>query len=208
MTYEKEWVTWHEARGLPSRNFICSYCGNPIASNIGFRSIRKQDKRQLIVESIYICHFCLKPTYFDKDGNQIPGASFGESIKGIPSTNVEDLYNEARDCISCNAYTASVLCSRKLLMNIAVSEGADEGKSFKEYVEFLSNRGFVPPKGKGLLDHIRITGNEATHKIDIMQREDAEKLIIFISMILKFNYEFMEMIKGKEETKQEEDNEK
>lgn len=50
-------------------------------------------------------------------------------------------------------------------MNIAVSQGADEGLRFVEYVEYLANSGFVPPNGRGWVDHIRKKGNEATHEI-------------------------------------------
>jgi hypothetical protein len=37
-------------------------------------------------------------------------------------------------------------------MNIAVAEGADEGKRFIEYVEYLADNGYVPPGGKGWVD--------------------------------------------------------
>jgi len=75
-------------------------------------------------------------------------------------------------------------------MNIAVTQGAEEGKSFFHYVEYLANNGFVPPNGKGWVDHIRKRGNEATHEIEIMSKEISEELISFIEMLLKFIYEF------------------
>ena len=75
-------------------------------------------------------------------------------------------------------------------MNIAVTQGADEGKNFFHYVEFLAENGFVPPNGRGWVDHIRKRGNEATHEIEIMPKEVAEELIAFIEMLLKFIYEF------------------
>jgi hypothetical protein len=40
------------------------------------------------------------------------------------------------------------------------------------------------------VDHIRKKGNEANHEIAIMSRTDAEELISFIEMLLKFMYEF------------------
>ena len=115
-------------------------------------------------------------------------------MNNTPS-EVETLYNEARNCTSCNSYTASVLCCRKLLMNIAVSKGADEGLNFIKYIEYLSDKNFIPPNGKDWVDHIRTKGNEATHEISIMKKEDAEELITFIEMLLKFIYEFPATIK-------------
>jgi len=187
-------IFWHEVRKMESKSFTCGYCGHPLASENGYFGALEKG---LVVAYIYICHFCSNPTYFDNTGNQVPGCAYGNPVFDIPSKDVEIVYNEARNCTGCNAYTASVLCCRKLLMNIAVSKGAKEGLSFIEYVEFLSDKGFIPPDGKDWVDHIRKKGNEANHEISIMKREDAEELISFIEMLLKFIYEFPAKIKKK-----------
>jgi len=70
-----------------------------------------------------------------------------------------------------NAFTATVLCCRKLLMHIGVEKGAEKGKNFIEYVEFLSSKNYIPPDGKEWVDHIRKKGNEANHEIVIMGAE-------------------------------------
>ena len=75
-------------------------------------------------------------------------------------------------------------------MNIAVAQGAAEGLKFIEYVDHLSSAGYIPPNGRGWVDHIRKKGNEATHEIALMQQKDAEELIAFTEMLLKFVYEF------------------
>lgn len=75
-------------------------------------------------------------------------------------------------------------------MNIAVEKGADEGKPFMDYVEFLAAQGFVPPGGGAWVDHIRQQGNEATHEIAMKTDADARDLIAFVEMLLKFIYEF------------------
>ncbi len=89
-----------------------------------------------------------------------------------------------------SAYTSAVLACRKLLMNIAVAEGAKENRKFIEYVEFLANKGYVPPGGKHWVDHIRQQGNEATHEIEMKSESEAKDLISFVEMLLKFIYEF------------------
>ena len=79
-------------------------------------------------------------------------------------------------------------------MNIAVEQGADENKSFKHYVDFLADNGFIPPNGKSWVDYIRTRGNEATHEIALMNNEDATALISFVEMLLRFIYEFPELV--------------
>lgn len=75
-------------------------------------------------------------------------------------------------------------------MNIAVAQGAAPGNTFISYVEHLANSGYVPPNGKGWVDHIRKKGNEATHEIALMSQVDASELLAFAEMLLKFIYEF------------------
>jgi hypothetical protein len=62
----------------------------------------------------------------------------------------------------------------------------------------LALKGYVPPNGKEWVDHIREKGNEATHEIQMMTREDAEDLITFLEMLLKFMYEFPAKMKTKQ----------
>lgn len=88
-------------------------------------------------------------------------------------------------------------------MNIAVANGAHEGLKFIQYVDYLAEKGFVPPNGKEWVDHIRCKGNEATHEIKIMNRSDAEELIGFLEMLLKFIYEFPARIKVKSQNASE-----
>lgn len=75
-------------------------------------------------------------------------------------------------------------------MHIAVSQGAEEGKRFVEYVNFLSDKGYLPPGSKNWVDHIRQKGNEANHEVAIMSRYDAEELISFCELILRFLFEY------------------
>jgi hypothetical protein len=143
-----------------------------------------------------ICPNCGGPNFFSPEPAQYPSPALGETVKDVPA-DLEELYEEARRCTGQNCYTASVLLCRKMLMNIAVHRGANEGESFVEYVNFLSTKGYVPPDGKDWVDHIRKKGNEATHEIAVMNREDAEELLSFLEMLLRFNYEFPAMIRSK-----------
>ena len=74
-------------------------------------------------------------------------------------------------------------------MNIAVTEGADEGKSFIDYVTYLNDKNFIPPKGKSWVDAIRKLGNEANHSIQFKSPEEAKLVLTFTEMLLRFIYE-------------------
>ncbi|NQT22063.1 MAG: DUF4145 domain-containing protein [Candidatus Omnitrophica bacterium] len=191
---------WRCVEKLKSMSYTCGHCGESLASQIGYRGMNEATRSNEGL--IYICHYCHKPTYFDLiDGNIIPGNPYGEKIDDIHDKPVNDLYEEVRLCMSCGAYTASVMCSRKLLMNIAVSKEAKEGLSFAEYVEYLSEKGYVPPDGKEYLTHVKDMGNEANHKIAIAKKEDAEDLIDFLGMVLQFNYKYPAKLKKRKEKK-------
>lgn len=180
---------WQSLHTYSSRSFTCGYCGNSLASEKGYHAQRSDS--HATTAYIYICHHCGKPTFFDLTTNtQTPGKRFGNDVAGIDDQGVAGLYAEARDCFSKNAFTATVLSCRKLLMHIAVAKGDDSGKSFIEYVEYLSAKGYVPPDAKTWVDHIRTKGNEANHEIVIMSEEEAKDLISFSEMLLKLIYEF------------------
>jgi hypothetical protein len=184
---------WADSSKLDSRKYVCGHCDNPISSEDGYVA---KDSRGNIVRYIYICHYCELPTFFNYNDDKIPGSSFGKSVGFLPEV-VESLYDEARNCTQVSAYTASVLCSRKLLMNIAVSKGAKEGLKFVQYIDYLADKNYLPPGGREWVDHIRKTGNEATHEIKVKGQDDAEELIKFMEMLLKFIYEFPGSMKKK-----------
>ncbi len=187
-------IQWSNISTIAPKNYVCGYCGSDIASEKGFLTQSSGTNRGFI----YVCHTCTCPSFFDSQGNQTPGSIYGESVTDIDDELVEKMYEEARNCMKVSAYTAAVLCCRKLLMHIAVSKGADEGKSFVYYVEYLSDNNYVPPGAKDWVDHIRAKGNEANHEIVIMKDEDAKDLISFCEMLLKLIYEFPANIKRKQ----------
>ncbi len=188
-------IQWQNITGLISRKFKCGYCGQPLASEKGWNAIDKYNNQPIWY--IYVCHHCYKPTFFDHVGDQTPGVIFGNDVADIDDALVQSLYEEARKCTNNNAFTAAVLCCRKLLMHIAVAKGAEEGKKFIEYVQFLADKNYIPPDAKDWVDHIREKGNEANHEITIMNKEDANDLISFSEMLLKLIYEFPANIRKK-----------
>lgn len=183
---------WDNATSTSSYSYTCGYCGNPIASEKGWKAHSAR-------ASVYLCHQCTRPTFFDTHaGNkQYPGVMFGNAVRHIPEKSIQLLYDEARACTGASAYTAAVLCCRKLLMHISVSKGANTNKPFAYYVKYLSDNNYVPPGAHEWVDHIREKGNEANHEISIIGKDDAEELLAFSEMLLKIIYEFPGTVKHK-----------
>ncbi|MGB2862249.1 MAG: DUF4145 domain-containing protein [Sedimentisphaerales bacterium] len=184
-------TNWKKAESVKRAYFVCGFCGNTVGPSFGYNYSDRFYK-------IFICPVCDKPNYFDSN-DQTPAPLLGNKVENVPE-EIDKLYNEARACTGASAFTAAVLACRKLLMHIAVEKGAKEGIHFIEYVEYLSKSGYVPPDGKGWVDHIRKKGNEANHEITIMSKGDALDLISFSEMLLRFIYEFPMRIPPKPKT--------
>lgn len=178
-------LQWRSQEIIPSKRFICGHCGSDITSDKGYYCVGDNNRT---VAYLYICHHCFRPTLFH-GSTQVPGAKIGNSVEHLPK-DIDDLYQELRDATAANAYTAAVMAGRKLLMHIAVECGAEEGKKFVEYVNYLVKNHYAPPNSKTWVDKIRELGNEANHEIRIMGVAEASDIIKFIEMLLKFNYEF------------------
>jgi uncharacterized protein DUF4145 len=178
---------WRNLEGLPSRSFVCGYCDNKVATTHGY--IKSLQRTTTPGGFIYICPHCTGPNAFDMGLNRTPESMLGSSVDHVPD-ELTALYQEARTCTGSGCHTAAVLCLRKMLMNIAVNKGADEGLNFIQYIEYLQTNGYIPPDGSDWVDHIRKKGNEATHEIADMNKSDSENLVVFVEMLLRYIYEF------------------
>jgi hypothetical protein len=190
---------WHNLINIGPYSFTCGYCGRLVSSREGYITSEGYNSvRGYPV--LFICPGCNKPTYFEgpRFARQTPASLLGNPVDHLPE-NIALAYREARECTKANAYTACVLVCRKLLMHIGVDQGAEEGIPFIAYVEYLADNGYVPPHGKPWVDHIRQKGNEANHEIVIMTKEDANDLLAFSEMLLKFIYEFPAKIPTEEQ---------
>lgn len=180
---------WTQVQKIPTQAFTCGYCGKVIGADKGYLRSHAAGMPQ---DMICICPVCSRPTYLQGvpgPERQIPGVAYGTDVDHLP-TGVKELYAEARNCYSVGAYTSAVLVCRKLLMHIAVEQGAAANQSFVAYVDHLAAIGYVPPNGKAWVDVIRTKANEANHEIQLKVGGDASLLLSFLEMLLKFIYEF------------------
>ena len=190
---DKRFYNYVHLQYIADKDWICGYCTCHVSSERGYEIRGTHDGQSSQAGGIYICPNCGGPTFFSPQRDVLPSPMFGNTIGHLP-TDIEATYEEARRCTGQNCHTAAVLLCRKILMNIAVSQEAKKGLKFIQYVEFLSENHFIPPNGKQWVEYIREKGNEATHEISVMTPDDSEKTLIFTSMLLKFVYEFSELL--------------
>lgn len=117
-----------------------------------------------------------------------PRPVYGVDIEGLPPM-VSNAYQEARNCMSVNSYTACELICRNILMHVAVEKGADENNSFEAYVSYLEKSGYVTPPMKEWVKLIREHGNKAAHRLELPDGKRAECTFMFTLELLRLVYE-------------------
>lgn len=190
MNYLKDFEYWDKVQYSQSKAFVCWNCGEKVASKEWFFILEnKEGWFPNMVGWIYICPHCQWPNCYSSKGEWLPWKPFGKEVENLPE-NIHILYNEARQCMKNQCYTATLLLCRKILMHICIEEWAEEGKNFTFYVDFLMKNGYLPTQKNNWTDKIRTSGNDMNHKNIIADKENAENILKFIQMILQLLYEF------------------
>jgi hypothetical protein len=182
--------TWKDAKSMFSVAWVCGFCGNNVATDVGFMAVGIGGSP--LKGQIKICNLCSCPTFFPlghSASSYFPAPLVGRTVRGLPA-DIGTLYGEARTCAAAGAHTASVMLLRKLLMHVAVEKGAAAGLSFVKYVEYLESKSYIPPDGKAWVDEIRQRGNEANHDIVIFDTHDSELMLGFAEMLLSIIYDY------------------
>ena len=174
----------------------CYCCGNTVAMIVTGELYETYDSNSGITKrskpsfAIGYCPQCRRPLIFDYSNNiTIPYVRSFDNVKHLPAA-IESLYNEIRDAYSIRAFTCCVISGRTLLANIAIEQGAEEGKSFVYYVDYLVSNFLPASNSKPWVDRVRELGNEATHHFCIATQEQAKISLKFLEAILKNVYEF------------------
>ena len=179
---------WYNESNLNAKSYTCWNCGNLVSSSKGFSSDMGSGK-------IYICPHCKAPHIIDANGKNFPFSICGKTFKRLPE-EIQKCYDEARLALSAGAYTAAVMMFRKILMNLAVNEGAKEGDSFANYVTFLCDNGFVHKKQHEQAKSLKKLGNDANHKIESRTEDEAKEMLKFVELLLLNNYEYADELEG------------
>jgi hypothetical protein len=170
-------------------SYTCPYCARDVAG-----AVVASYQYPAGVWCLWLrCPHCGKGAVI-QDGVLYPDLPFGPPIEGLPE-QVAQAYEEARNCIGAQAFTAAELICRKILMHVAVDKGAVEGKSFVAYLDHLAQEGYVTPPMKGWVDLIRKHGNLAAHELPAPDQRRAESTVMFTAELLRLVYEMEHMAK-------------
>jgi len=194
--------TWNFPDLRERHRYKCAWCGHLVSSQLGLsasgnylREFHALTGFQVSTQAhIAVCPDCTRPTYFEVDTReegvsvQLPDAPLGLTVQHLPS-EIAALYDEARHCTTVSAFTSAVLLTRKILLHVAVKEGAPQNSSFLQAVNYLDEHHYIPRNGKGWVDRIRRLGNEANHEIVLMTREQAEEALTFTGWLLTLTYQ-------------------
>ena len=146
------------------------------------------------------CTHCGEGAVQRIDGSISPGVAFGPVIEGLPPS-VSDGYEEARNCMSVNAFTACELICRTILMYVAVEKGAKEREAFVSYIDYIENKGFITPPMKDWVGLIKEHGGKAAHLLEGTDKKRAESTVMFTAELLRLVYEMDFMAKKYTEKK-------
>lgn len=186
---------WYNAQAIQAVKFVCFRCNTSVSSNQGYSASLLKGSNAKDSGVIAVCPGCTYPNTFI-NGVQHPSPALGRAVEHLPD-GVREVYDEARRCFSASSPTAATLILRRLLMFMAAESGADPEGTFKQHVDHLEKAGYVPPGAKDWLTRIRDKGNDAAHRLPHVESQEAEELLDFAEMLLRFKYEFAERMKAR-----------
>lgn len=186
-------ATFEERQGVHDRGlkpeyfkYACAGCGSITQARI-VASARRRDA----TTNLWCLCNCGEPTCLVRSDRGVLSQSPSPLVFAAGKDWPEDLaklYDEAAVTYSAGAYTAASMVCRKVLMACACEEGEADGKSFLEYVDFISGKVLTFPKAKTAIDKIRGIGNDANHEIAFVSRGDATTSLRIVKYMLDTIY--------------------
>jgi len=174
-------MAWRNIQPVTGITWTCGFCDGTTSNDKGWFNNEKGWK-------IRVCAGCEKPSLFDESDAAWPKPTPGRSVQHVPK-DTNKLFEEARLATQAGSYTAAVMACRKVLSHIAVEKGAKENQTFKAYIEYLADKGYVTPDGRAWVDYIKDRGNDANHEILLMAEKDAKGVLHLTENLLRNVYE-------------------
>lgn len=188
---------WKDPQHNDTFPYTCPYCNRDVAGNKKFIVAYEDSHPPYSSRDVFYilqCPSCEKPTIFDcRNRSHYPFIKELREVQKVPNT-IAKAYDEIRRSLGAGCYTSTVVYARTLIAHIAVDKGAKENCSFKEYVDYLANEGYIPPNSKGWVDKIRVMGNTAIHDLEQWDKENAMMIGRFVMYLLIFIYELPNQI--------------
>lgn len=111
----------HVSDGTAFLPMACGPCGLNASVAVLVRDIAR--------ETLWLrCPNCNRGAVSNADRGIEPGLRPGSDLRGLPG-DVARAYTKARDAASVNAWTATEMMCREILMHVAVDKGAKKGET-------------------------------------------------------------------------------
>lgn len=175
--------------------YICGGCNyRIIATVVMFADYSVVEATQERGKIFWCICACGQPTVVVREEN--PGSKMIQqhptAVEFHPESQwpmeAQRLYAEAAAAFSAQAFTATAMVCRKLLMLVACLKGDQDGKSFAEYVDFILSKVVPIPSAKQAIDAIRTIGNEANHNVSFVQEPEARRSLSIAKYVLNAVY--------------------
>lgn len=179
----------HFGIGPKHKNYTCGVCGGTTNGRVLCDVQRVSDGAR--VSWCWCSCERGKPTILvEKDGMTLSHFPIAKEFHAKPNwpPDLAKLYEEAAKSFSAGAFTACAMVCRKLLMATACHEGEQDGKSFVEYVGFITTSVLAFPKAQLAIDRIRTIGNDANHNVQFVSEDDAKRAMEIVTYLLATIY--------------------
>jgi predicted metal-binding protein len=189
ITDEEKQAMFNRSLSLTTFDYECGGCARRTHARI---IARGQD--DITGNFLFWCYCnCGQPTCISRSADSETSLQWprpGEFKVGVNwPPDLIRLFSEAAISFAGNAFTAASLVCRKILMAVAVDQGAADGGNFTLYVDYITNTILNYPKAKHAIDAIRKIGNEATHKIQFVDHADARRSLRICQYVLDAVYD-------------------
>lgn len=94
-----------------------------------------------------------------------------------------NLYCELQKLVHQEAYSTCVVFSHKLLSDMSVERGAEAGRDFGYYLEWLSSSGYVTPAMAKWIGELLAKSDTAPSSGQSATCDDAEALVSFVGIV-------------------------
>jgi hypothetical protein len=182
-----EVLTTRNTKALHARHYECGACGRSTHGRV-LASLAPSASRE-ITWAICSCEKQEPTILIKKLGvtTQWPAPKEFSAGEKWP-TALAKLFEEATAAYAAGAYTASAMVARKILMACACDKGDVDGKTFVQYVDFITTTVLSFADAKTSIDAIRSIGNDANHDIAFVDRPNARRALNIIRYMLDAIY--------------------
>ena len=192
----------------------CPWCGKDIAlvwialrhnTNYGSDDFVTIEKNQPIFYqtrecnwSIGACPNCSNCVLVKLDGDKLsifPNPLPYPTDKRIPEVIRADI-NEAKVCLSVNAFRACATMCRRAIQNICIDQGIKENLTLESQIDELAKNGIIVEKMRKWAHSVRWVGNDAAHpNKEKVTEDDAKSILSLVEQLAHVLYVVEELSK-------------